>query len=1326
MKFPKASLAIALPLVLGVGLVPSAGAASQPVDSVSAASVTTADIQDSSASQQRWISSPGSRITLNPGNPAKSGPTVPLATEYFSWGAESYQDPQLKLFRADEASPSSSTGSGTVVNGFREDFADLTTNSWQNESTTSQLVDLGGGNKGIKVTTAAGVEYGNVYSKKITVDLSVYPMLTVSVPELGGGGMSYWALKIWPDGGGDRTVQSDTNQSGTFDYDLSELDQTKSLTGTQTFQIRLFVTKSDKVNTREATFDYLQFWGTGDDGTSGGAHQTGWVDPLDATTQALWSTSNDQGHGFGYQGTANGGVLTRSSSATDTWGAVARTLTVDLDRYPSLSITVGATTGKWNIAIYEGSVEKVKLQPSDSTSTGTFTFDVASLTGWSGSRTFAVRLYHSGDTGTSTTFTNLSFFGQQQWLSPAASASTTWQPEAIDYTAAFADGDTFSGFDTTVGVDGFGRVIRPKIAHGRVGALGKYNGDAAYDATTGRLSVVTASGSSSYAWTVQFPAGTELYFFASESSAQKGKNASTNSKPGGGFWAATMDASADFAIGFGFAMLNSPDASERARALAASAVTAADSATVSALQNARAGWTRHYDDFLAQVPAPQDFDLHGIDSKNVTATDVKRAYYTAWVGLEANIMEPTPETQDPGDDFWQIATGKPSTYASGPRGAEASAEWDSLFGIQFMAYIRPEVAWSAFKGNLKHAVPEPGTSHETLPSRKAQTAWILYEVTGEKTELASVYDRLVEYLDWASRDENMQWSYTSGGKAERDAEFYVSMIVDLGYAAKISAELGRSADADRWAQTAATLTQTYQSLFFPSGKDPLYKHWIANDQGWPVQADQTEPIQYVLTGLHTPGLGESYVNRLKALFTSNFSADKALAGLTGPGNKDIKAPDIQFVTYGLLDQGLATEAEQTIQIMNRDIIRAGVFAEVYGVNGDGSVWGGSVAPSIFGNIHLIDNVWMANGYRMDQGDPAIVRLPSATGGITGLQNRGRSVDLDLAGNTAQLSGPAVDAGTVPSQVDVSVAGKTSTLAPTAKFSDAALSTLQIDGRLVSGFTADKVTYDVTLPAGTTSIPQLSAETSNPAAQVTITQVGALPGSATVVVTAPDAVTTRTYTIAFTVATTPAQTVTSRISAPRRVTTTFAAGASVRVKVTRSDAAVAAGRVEVRRGSTILASKTLVGGAATLTLPKTLTVGEHSASIVYVPSEASVRAPVPAALTVMVTKARAKLASAAVIKPKKSTKRIKRGKAAIVRVWLSGVGVTAPTGSVRLVVGKRTLGNVKVKRSGARAVATIRLSAKLTKKLKNNAKVKVSYGGDHIYLKASYSSKIRVH
>lgn len=78
--------------------------------------------------------------------------------------------------------------------------------------------------------------------------------------------------------------------------------------------------------------------------------------------------------------------------------------------------------------------------------------------------------------------------------------------------------------------------------------------------------------------------------------------------------------------------------------------------------------------------------------------------------------------------------------------------------------------------------------------------------------------------------------------------------------------------------------------------------------------------------------------------------------------------------------------------------------------------------------------------------------------------------------------------------------------------DTSLSSLKIDEALVNGFSPDTLVYDITVPYGST--PQVTADSSDPGASVTITQAASVPGQAVIEVTAGGA--KNTYTINFNV------------------------------------------------------------------------------------------------------------------------------------------------------------------------------------------------------------------
>ncbi len=100
----------------------------------------------------------------------------------------------------------------------------------------------------------------------------------------------------------------------------------------------------------------------------------------------------------------------------------------------------------------------------------------------------------------------------------------------------------------------------------------------------------------------------------------------------------------------------------------------------------------------------------------------------------------------------------------------------------------------------------------------------------------------------------------------------------------------------------------------------------------------------------------------------------------------------------------------------------------------------------------------------------------------------------------------------------SIASATFTVTAPAPDTDATLSDLQVGGTTVTGFAPGTTTYNVVLPAGTTTVPTVTATVYDTGkATYVVTSAASLPGSTTVKVTAQDNATTQTYTINFTVA-----------------------------------------------------------------------------------------------------------------------------------------------------------------------------------------------------------------
>jgi hypothetical protein len=80
--------------------------------------------------------------------------------------------------------------------------------------------------------------------------------------------------------------------------------------------------------------------------------------------------------------------------------------------------------------------------------------------------------------------------------------------------------------------------------------------------------------------------------------------------------------------------------------------------------------------------------------------------------------------------------------------------------------------------------------------------------------------------------------------------------------------------------------------------------------------------------------------------------------------------------------------------------------------------------------------------------------------------------------------------------------------------NADLSELKVNDTGIDDFSADVLSYEVVLPVGTTDVPVVTAVADDAGATADITPATEIPGSTTILVTAENGITTKTYTVAF--------------------------------------------------------------------------------------------------------------------------------------------------------------------------------------------------------------------
>jgi len=401
---------------------------------------------------------------------------------------------------------------------------------------------------------------------------------------------------------------------------------------------------------------------------------------------------------------------------------------------------------------------------------------------------------------------------------------------------------------------------------------------------------------------------------------------------------------------------------------------------------------QYWNDYLAKIPQPSCFDIEVTDNKDVSADDVRFAYYKAWTFAASNLLTGDPILYP----YPQVVTGKASMWDEGHDLAPYSATWESFFGIQLLAFTDTENAWKAFEGIMSLVDDAGMIGGESLPSRKAQTAWLLYEMTGDKNRLMDIYEPLKRYLNW--RIQYPHWIFHSMPDAnQKDAEFVFSAIADLEFMSRIAQIVKDTTEAAGWKQKADSFYEECLPWFWTSPKSLPVQYYNT------ASHDRSSGNRYwVTTGLYLEQLAGDYLQSMMNLFNLGFSDTNNFGG-SSMGVP--KYPDISYTVYGLFDKGYYAKAEKVIDACLRDIVRSGNwFSEQY--NTTGTPYPSGVRPSFFGAAMMIDFVMLKNGFRYGNGTPMAINAFAGARSIGGIHfgdkeiniSRNATGDLSLSGS----------------------------------------------------------------------------------------------------------------------------------------------------------------------------------------------------------------------------------------------------------------------------------------------------------------------------------------
>ncbi len=267
--------------------------------------------------------------------------------------------------------------------------------------------------------------------------------------------------------------------------------------------------------------------------------------------------------------------------------------------------------------------------------------------------------------------------------------------------------------------------------------------------------------------------------------------------------------------------------------------------------------------------------------------------------------------------------------------------------------------------------------------------------------------------------------------------------------------------------------------------------------------------------------------------------------------------------------------------------------------------------------------------------------------------------------------------------------------------DATASDLKVNGVPVAGFAPGTTSYAVRLPAGS-SVPVVTATPAQVAGSVVVTPASSLPGTTTVVVTAPNGTTTTTYSVSFTLQPGSAAVPFTR-SGSVAVTGSARLGGSLTAKLTGAAPAPAVVTyVWLRDGSPIASATSATYKPTKGDVGKRIQVRATLHKTGYVDAKVT-----SSARTIAKATSRTKI--------KVTTKKVKGAQRIVVRVTVKSV-VSKPTGTVRLTYGKKA---VKVK---LKASKKGRVTVTLPKATRGTYKIKAKYRGSATVARSASKAK----
>ncbi len=663
-------------------------------------------------------------------------------------------------------------------------------------------------------------------------------------------------------------------------------------------------------------------------------------------------------------------------------------ITINFNKSQILSVNVPEAEGQWVIKINNSNGKEFILKPQNP-DVGQFEFDLKAITGWTGYQQVYFDFWAVG-IGSYFILNDIKVLSPQSSEIPCTEAtdySTAWQANELPFQATYDNNVVMDGTDFFYDKN---TIIRKMHFNSNYTGnpsfiiCGYYSGS---DIALTDDILYVDNGTFKYAIKSTVLTNATIKFYSTRLELM-GQVNGTSSPSTSGYWSVQFDLNnlpnKELFSSIAFSYKND---NEDPDALTNRIKRPFISNNIEVQYNTQ---KEYWNDFYSKVPLPSNFEIETVNSKGVTAEQIRNIYYKSWVHIAQNVLEADPVNYN----YPQIVTGKPSMWDEAAEQAPYSATWESFFGMQFYAFIDPQTSWDAFDG-IMSLVDETGMiGGESLPSRKAQTAWILYQITKDKTRLAQVYDALERYLNW--RLQYPHWIYAGNPEtaypdpAKKDADFAFSAIIDIDYMIKISKVVKDEFIAYEW--------EDKKINFFD---DCLSWFWITPNSR-PVQYYNTSTggrangnLYWVTKGLHVDLLKNEtdYLNSMYSAFSNNFNSNYNFGGISLGYPK---YPDMGYTLYGLIDNSKVEKASNLIDVSIRDIVRSGNWlAESYEITDNMETpYPMGVRPSTFGAAMMIDFVMIKNGFRYDFGTPYIQNLFNGARSIKGIRYSNRLLNIE--------------------------------------------------------------------------------------------------------------------------------------------------------------------------------------------------------------------------------------------------------------------------------------------------------------------------------------------